>query len=357
MGSRTKSMKAADWSHFIIQSMADGVITVDEQMQITDLNRAAEQLTGYSRSEALGRFCGEVLHSSMCGRECPLRHAMNGGEPISREAYLTNRHGQKIDVVLTASVLRDDDGNFLGGVETFRDIGQLKAMEHERRQLAGMFAHDLKGPVVGVAGLLNRLLQGKSGPLSEGQSAILQTIFQEILRLEKLITNFLDFVRLDLHILKPLPSAMQVEKECLEVIKRYQPQAEAKEVLLVADFPQEIVILQADPVLFQRALGNLVENAVKYSPPGSRVTVEVRDRMEEVIVLVKDQGSGIDPKDLPHLFDLLYRGKNKGQESGLGLGLAIVKRIIDAHQGRLWVENLPERGAVFSFALPKAVPT
>lgn len=357
MGTKTADIKPSEWSHFIIQSMADGVITVDEQMRITDLNRAAEKITGYAREEALGRFCGDILQSSMCGRECPLRHAMNGGEAVSREATLVNRRGHKIDIMLTASVLQDDEGNFLGGVETFRDIGQLKIMENERRQLAGMFAHDLKGPVVGVAGLLNRLLQGKSGPLTEAQTAILQTIFQEILRLEKLITNFLDFVRLDLHILKPLPSAMQVEKECLEVIKRYQPQAEAKEVTVVANFPQEIVILQADAVLFQRALGNLVENAVKYSPPGSQVVVEVQDRPGEVIVLVKDQGAGIDPNDLPHLFDLLYRGKNQGQESGLGLGLAIVRRIIDAHQGRLWVENRPERGAVFSFALPKTTPT
>lgn len=356
MGKKSDLTNPSDWSHFIIQSMADGVITVDGEMTITDLNRAAEKITGYGREEALGRYCGEVLHSSMCGRECPLRHAMNGGEAVSREAFLTNRHGEKIDIMLTASVLQDDDGNFLGGVETFRDIGPLKAMEHERRQLAGMFAHDLKGPVVGVAGLLNRLLQGKSGPLTASQTGILQTILQEILRLEKLITNFLDFVRLDLHILKPLPSAMQVEKECLEVIKRYQSQAEAKGVVLMAEFPQEIIILQADQVLFQRALGNLVENAIKYSPPGTQVAVVVQDREDEIIVQVKDQGAGIDPEDLPHLFDLLYRGKNHGQESGLGLGLAIVKRIIDAHRGRLWVENRSERGAVFSVALPKTAP-
>lgn len=356
MGTKTKITNPSDWSHLIIQSIADGVITVDEQMRITDLNRGAEKITGYGRQEALGRFCGEVLHSNMCGKECPLKMAMNGGEPVSREASLTNRHGEKIDIMLTASVLRDDDGNFLGGVETFRDIGQIKAIENERRQLAGMFAHDLKGPVIGVAGLLNRLLQGKSGPLTEAQTTILHTILQEILRLEKLISNFLDFVRLDLHILKPLPSAIQVEKECLEVIKRYQAQAEAKEVALIVEFPQDIIILQADGILFQRALGNLVENAIKYSPPGTRVTVEVQDREDEIVVMVKDQGTGIDPNDLPHLFDLLYRGKNQGHESGLGLGLAIVKRIIDAHQGRLWVENRSGGGAVFAFVLPKTIP-
>ena len=158
--------KSPDWLHFIIQSMADGVITVDGEMHITDLNRAAEKLTGYSRQEALGRFCGEVLQSSMCGRECPLRVAMVSGEAVSREAILQNRPGQKIEVMLTASALRDDQGNLLGGVETFRDIGPIKKMEKERRQLAGMFAHD-------------RLLEGRilhDRPSGRGRPGVSSTI-------------------------------------------------------------------------------------------------------------------------------------------------------------------------------------
>jgi two-component system, OmpR family, phosphate regulon sensor histidine kinase PhoR len=343
----------ADWPHFIIQSMADGVITVDGEMRLTDLNRAAEKLTGFTRGEALGRFCGEVLQSSMCGRECPLKLAMNTGEIISREAVLTNRLGQKIDVMLSASALRDDQGNLLGGVETFRDIAPLKHMENERRQLVGMFAHDLKAPVVAVAGLLNRLLRGKLGELNERQTEYLKTVHQEMKRLENLITNFLDYSRLDLHIITPVISALQIEQECQEVINRLRPQAEEKGIALQAEYPQEIIVLQADPVLFQRTLCNLMGNAIKYSPPQSRVTLTVSDLGEEVQFVVKDQGPGIDPQDLPHLFELLYRGKSSGPESGLGLGLAIVKRIIDAHRGRVWVESEAGKSATFIFTLPK----
>jgi two-component system phosphate regulon sensor histidine kinase PhoR len=333
--------------------MPDGVITVDGEMRIADLNRAAEKLTGYPRQEALEKFCGQVLQSSMCGRECPLRMAMNTGEIVSREAVLTNRLGQKIEVMLSAAALRDDQGNLLGGVETFRDIGPFKLLEKERRQLAGMFAHDLKGPVVAVAGLLNRLRQGKVGELTQNQRASLDTIYQEILRLEKLISSFLDFVRLDLHILKPLPSAIQVEKECLEVISRCQPLAEAKDIALEIELPQDVIVLQADPTLFQRTLCNLMENAIKYSPPHSRVVLTVRDLGSEVQFAVTDQGPGIAPEDQPHLFELLYRGKSAGKETGLGLGLAIVKRIIEAHNGRLWVESELGQGSTFLFTLPR----
>ena len=344
-----------DWPHFIIQSVADGIITVDGEMRVTDLNQAAEKLTGYRREEALGRFCGEVLQSSMCGRECPLKMAMSTGEIISREAVLTNRLGQKIDVMLSASALRDDQGHLLGGVETFRDIAPLKHLENERRQLVSMFAHDLKAPVVAMAGLLSRLIRGKVGELTPDQRTYMATVHREMLRLEKLITNFLDYARLDLHIITPVPSAVQVEKECQEAIDRLRALAEAKEIAVRTEFPQEILVLQADPLLFQRALGNLLENAIKYSPPGRQVVLSVKNEGQEVLFAVTDQGPGIPPQDLPHLFELFYRGKSTGNQTGLGLGLAIVKRIVEAHNGRFWVESETGQGATFFFTLPRSI--
>jgi two-component system phosphate regulon sensor histidine kinase PhoR len=342
-----------DWPHFIIQSMADAVITVDGNMRITDFNKAAEKLTGYTREEALGKFCGEVLQSSMCGRECPLKLAMSDGDAVTREAVLHNRLGQDIEVMLAASALRDDQGNLLGGVETFRDIGPFKQIDKERQYLVSMFAHDLKSPVVSVAGLLNRLRQGKVGELSPEQASYLETIYREIQHLENLITMFLEFARLDLHIITPVPSAIQVEEECQEVISRLRPQAEAKNITLETEYPQGIVVLQADPLLFQRVLCNLVGNAIKYSPPKSHILLTVEDLANEVQFTVQDEGPGIALEDQAHLFEPLYRGKSAGDDAGLGLGLAIVKRIIDAHGGRIWVKSAQGKGSTFFFTLPR----
>jgi two-component system phosphate regulon sensor histidine kinase PhoR len=253
--------------------------------------------------------------------------------------------------------LRDDQGNLLGGVESFRDIGLFKRMENERRQLVGMFAHDLKTPVVAAAGLLRRLAQGKVGELAEAQATYVETISREIARLEKLINNFLDYARLDLHLITPLPSAIQVEEACQEALSQIQPLADAKGVTLQAEFPPEPLVFQADPLLLQRALSNLLENAVKYSPSHSLVNLEVRALGAELQFSVKDQGPGIAPQDQAHLFELLYRGESAGVESGSGLGLAIVKRIIDAHGGRLWVDSHEGRGATFFFTLPRRAPS
>jgi two-component system phosphate regulon sensor histidine kinase PhoR len=354
MATKNHLADISDWSHFIIQSLPDGIITVDGQMRVTDLNRAGEKLTGLSRSEAKGKYCGEVLRSNLCGKGCPLKIAMNSDEVVIQEAILNNHLGQRIEVMLAAAALRDDHGNLLGGVESFRDIGLFKRLENERRQLVGMFAHDLKTPVVAMAGLLRRLAQGKVGPLGEAQAAYVETITQEISRLEKLINNFLDYVRLDLHIITPLASAIQVEEECQEAVSQIQPLAAAKEVTLQTEFLSEPLVLQADPLLLQRALSNLLENAVKYSPPQSRVILAVRDLGPEVQFSVKDQGPGISPQDQEHLFELLYRGQSAGVEGGLGLGLAIVKRIIDAHGGRIWVDSQEGRGTTFYFTLAKS---
>jgi two-component system phosphate regulon sensor histidine kinase PhoR len=241
----------------------------------------------------------------------------------------------------------------LGGVIILRDLSTIKRLENERRHLVNMFAHDLKTPVVGVGGLVRRLRQGKMGPLSEPQLAYLETIGLEMESLEKLINNFLEFIRLDLHILTPMPSALQVDKECQEVMTLLSPLSEAKSIDLQGEYPPEVLVLQADPLLFRRVLENLLGNAVKYSPPRTTVNLIVQDKGEEVLFAVKDEGPGILPADLPHLFEIYFRGAEAGKDRGFGLGLATVKRIIEVHGGRLWVESQPGQGTTFYFTLPR----
>jgi two-component system phosphate regulon sensor histidine kinase PhoR len=273
-----------------------------------------------------------------------------------QELTVLNRLQQTLPVMLSAFPLKKKGGQILGEVIIFRDLSPIKRLEKERRHLVNMFAHDLKTPVVGMAGLVRRLRQGKAGPLTEGQKTYLETIDREMGVLEKLINNFLEFVRLDLHLLTPLASALQVERECQEVLALLQPLAEAKGIVLETEYPQEVQVLQADSLLFRRALENLLENAIKYSPPRTTVALEVRDRGQEVLFAVKDQGPGIAPQDLPHLFEIYYRGADAEKERGFGVGLATVKRIIDAHGGRIWVESRPGQGSVFYFTLPRETP-
>jgi PAS domain S-box-containing protein len=342
--------KPYDWSHFIIQKAPAGVITMDGQGRIITCNPAAEEITGYSEEQILGRLAQDIMH---CREDegCPIILAMRGQDIESQETVLLNSSGQEVPVMLRAFALKDDLGVKLGGVIIFQDLTPVKHLEKERRHLVNMFAHDLKTPVVGMAGLIRRLLQGKSGPLSEGQLSSLKTVDNSMKKLENLINNFLEYARLDLRFLTPLPSAIQVEEECQEIISSLLPVAESKGLELVTEFPPEILVLQADPLLFRRALENLLGNAIKYAPPPTSVLLQVESDERELRFAVKDQGPGISPQDVPHIFEIFYRGKGAGKEQGFGLGLATVKRIIDVHGGRIWIDTTP-KGTTFFFTFP-----
>lgn len=348
--------QSSEWARVIIDKAPAGIIVMDRKGRVTDFNPAATVISGYGREEALGRQATEVLACEVDREDCPIRAAMRGLEVEPQELTVLNRRQESVPVMLSAFPLKEEAGATQGGVIIFRDLSPIKHLEKERRHLVNMFAHDLKTPVVGMAGLVRRLRQGKAGPLTEAQQTYLETIDREMGRLEKLINNFLEFARLDLHILAPLASALQVESECQEVFVLLQPLAEAKGIRLRAEYPQEVLVLQADPLLFRRVLENLLENAIKYSPPRTEVALEVQDRGQEVLFAVKDQGPGITPQDLPHLFEIYYRGTDAEKERGFGLGLATVRRIIDAHGGRIWVESSPGKGATFNFTLPREAP-
>ncbi|MGP8050765.1 MAG: ATP-binding protein [Desulfobaccales bacterium] len=345
------SSTSHDWSHFLVQNTPGAVITADDQGRISEFNPAAERLTGYSRDEAMGRLAEEVLQ--LQGADLSIwNQVLQGRREVTEEFTLRNRSGQALPVMVSSFPLRDHGGDPKGGAIIIRDLTPVKRLENERRQLINMFAHDLKTPVVGAAGLLRRLLQGKLGPLTEAQMNYLQTIDQEMAGLEKLINRFLEFARLGLRILAPQLQVLSLQGECRKVVTLLRPLAEEKGISLETDLPPKVPALRADPVLLQRVLANLLDNAIKYSPTHSRVRLAVRVEDAAIRFTVQDQGPGIPPEDLPHLFELFYRGEQEGNAQGFGLGLAAVRRIIDAHGGRIWVDTAPGRGCAFSFTFP-----
>jgi len=347
----TTESKAHDWSYFLIQNTPGAVITADQEGRITEFNPAAERLTGFSREEAMGRPAEEVVH--LRGADLSTWNlVLHGQEGVTEELSLRNRSGQEVPVMISSFALRDDRGVPQGGAIILRDLTPVKRLETERRHLINMFAHDLKTPVVATAGLIRRLLQGKLGPVAAPQMTYLQVVDHELERLEKLITRFLEFARLDLRIMTPQPQTLDVLDECRQILTLLQPLAEAKEITLETDFPPELPALKADPLLFRRVLENLLGNAVKFSPAHSRVTLGARVEDSSIRFTVQDQGPGIAVDDLAHLFEIFYRGQREGDTQGFGLGLATVKRIIDVHDGRIWVDTAPGRGCTFAFTFP-----
>lgn len=159
-------------THIILESISDGVFTVDHNWQITSFNRAAENITGIPRDEALGSYCWEVLRSDMCETNCPLGQTLQKGSPIiNRSGYIINKNGQNIPISVSTAILKDENGKILGGVETFRDLSEV---EHLRKELQESFQ---VGDMVSrskamykIFKILPRVAESESTVLIEGET-------------------------------------------------------------------------------------------------------------------------------------------------------------------------------------------
>jgi two-component system sensor histidine kinase KdpD len=219
--------------------------------------------------------------------------------------------------------------------------------ERLRTALLSSLSHDLRSPLGVITGAATALQRGAS---PGAQAELIGSILAECGRMARLIDNLLDMIRL--------------ESGALEVQRDWQTLEEPVGAALLrlgdrlADHPTEVrlppdlPLVPLDPVLIEQVMMNLLENAIRYTPPGSPIEITARAEASELVVSVADRGPGIEPGEDVRIFDKFYRGRGERVPGGVGLGLAICRGIVTAHGGRIWAENRPGGGAVFSFTLP-----
>lgn len=349
-----KDFQDLDFYKFVIDSLPSAVLTVNADLKIIGFNPWAEKVTGYSAKEALGKYCGEILQGRMCHAHCPLRMALKGHKPVSLvETTIVNKWRETIPVRMNTAGLLDDDGSLIGGVESFQDISRLKTLEREKDNLISMFAHDMKASLTVIGGFALRLLK-KAGHIDEEkQTKYLDIIKNESGKLESLTNDFLEFSRLQTGRLKLNFSATSLDKELMELYDTYQLKALQSEIKLEIQNEEELPIIEADSRQLRRVFTNLLDNAIKFSKGKGKITISTHETANEVIVKVKDKGIGIDPTELPYIFDPFHRGKGMEEKAGFGLGLAAVRAIVEGHGGRVHVESKLGKGSVFTLILPK----
>jgi two-component system, OmpR family, phosphate regulon sensor histidine kinase PhoR len=349
-----KSLQDIAFYSFIIESLPVGILTVNRDLRVTSLNRWAETLTGYSKEEAVGRYCGDVLQGGMCKTRCPLKAAINRQHPEVRvETTITNRRGEIIPVRMNTAALLDDNGNLIGGVEAFQDISRLKTLEREKDNLISMFAHDMKSSLTVIGGFVLRLLKKSNGLEEEKQKEYLTIIRKESGKLEALVNDFLEFSRLQAGRLKLNLSAVSLDKELIELSDAYQLKASQAGLRLELLNEEELPVIVCDSTKLRRVFSNLLDNAIKFSKDKGTITVATHATPDEIVVEIRDEGIGIAPDELPYVFDSFHRGRGAEQREGFGLGLASVKAIVEGHGGRITVESEPDKGSAFSVFLPK----
>jgi NtrC-family two-component system sensor histidine kinase KinB len=253
-----------------------------------------------------------------------------------------------------AGPILDDLRRPTGVILHFRDVTQLRQQDEIKRGVIRTVSHQLRTPLTSVRMAIHLLLEEKVGPLTEKQAELLVAARDDSDRLSAILSNLLDLSRIEAGRaaldLRPTSPSLMVQ-EATEAVRRT---AQDQGLTFDLDVPADLPEVWADTSRMGHVFGNLLSNALKYTPPGGRITISARAEDKLVAFSVADTGPGIPREYLARVFELFFRVPEQGKETGAGLGLAIVKEIIEAHGGTVGVESPEGGGAVFTFRLRRA---
>ncbi|HMR65383.1 MAG TPA: ATP-binding protein, partial [Anaerolineae bacterium] len=337
----------------IIQTMTNGLISLDQAGCITVFNPAAAAMLGYAAAEVLGRPISEALPGAD-SLVTVFRQTMTAGQDQPRrEIELEGRQGQRLPVSVSTALLKGEAGR-VGVVGVLEDLREIKALEAERRrldrlaalgQMSAVVAHEIRNPIAGIAAGVEYLTKDMPAGSVEAEGAAL--VQGEIKRVNRILEDIL-FIARPLHLTF---SPADISDIIRAVMQRCQPMAVAKRVNLVLEAPANLPRLNVDAERLEQVFNNLIINAIQAMPGGGQVTLQLADRPEQAILVITltDTGPGIDPAILNRIFEPFFTTKSKGT----GLGLSIVRRIVELHQGTIEVTSLAGQGTKFVLSLPR----
>ena len=229
-----------------------------------------------------------------------------------------------------------------------------REMEEARRHLIAAVSHDLRTPLASIRAMVEAI-DDRVVTDPETIERYVRLIDGEVGRLSSLIDDLFELSQLDAGAVRLQLEPGSLRDLLSDTLESLQPQAHARGLRLAGQVDSDLPPVVMDATRIQRVLYNLVQNAIRHTPPEGVIVLEAQDEPDNVRVDVVDSGEGVPPADLPHIFERFYRGEKSRARSqgGAGLGLAIAKGLVEAHGGRIWAQNVPGRGARFSFVLPK----
>jgi len=235
-------------------------------------------------------------------------------------------------------------------ISTLTSIVRRVEAEQLRNDLLASVSHDLRTPLAIISGASSTLLESGERLPEEQRRALARSIFEHSQQMADLVANVLQMTRLEYGALALSRDWAALAEIAGSALARLGERLAAHPVAL--DLPADLPLLRVDATLLEQVFANLLENAAKYTPPGTAVQLRAQARDGELLVSVEDAGPGLPPGDAEALFAKFQRGEPEGAVGGVGLGLAICRAIVRLHGGRIWAERLPGRGTAFRFTLP-----
>ncbi len=342
----------ADKMNAILFSIADGIIMTDYSGSIMLSNKRAGQLLGIDESLE-GKKIQDIIKREEIYES--LREAREKKEHIVKELDLSNENVSKHLMAETSIVSQAESRQDLGTVTVIRDITLEKELEQMKDDFIHSITHDLRSPMTSIRGFLEFLMDGSAGEINEQQKEFLEIIDRSSKRLLVMISDILDVAKME-------SGSMHLEREPTNIrsdiidsaVNTMSMQAKRDKVELKAIQKNEILEINVDKNLIDRVLTNLLSNALKFTPEGGEVRIEIEDKGDRIHVAVEDTGSGMPKEMCERIFDKFEQVKgSKGKRKGTGLGLTITKYIVEAHGGKIWAESQPGQGSRFEFWIPR----
>lgn len=341
----------------IIESVYAGLMMVNKQGRIMQMNTTARRMLEVDNADVLGKQYFEVLENPKI-KDIIVRSITNDEEVTEEvDVILKGDDDGRTYQTQTALVL-DNDGTNIGAVAIFNDITEIRNIERMKTTFVSTVSHELRTPLTSIKGFISTLLDDTEHYYDEAtQREFYQIIDTECDRLTRLISDLLNVSRIEAGRALDLNPKEVILPPLIEKVMSVQRSYTSKHTL-VSDIGEDIPVIIADEDKVDQILTNLTNNAIKYSPRGGEVTVVCRRNGDGVIMTVRDQGMGIPEEHLPKVFERFHRVDNRDtrQVGGTGIGLYLVKHLVEAHGGKIWVESEVGKGSSFIFTLPKSPP-
>lgn len=342
----------------LLDSLADGILILSQDHTIERCNPAFERLWGKKSPGIIGKKHEQVIQWAELAHGPALEEAEAGGWPLTQHATLYVEgdlllaDGSKLPVGVTYAPLYTPENKLLNLIASVRDVSHFRQAEELQTTFMSVISHELKTPVALIKGYVGTLRREDVSWDPKTVKDSLEVIEEEADRLAELIDNLLDASRLEAGILAINASDLSLSRLAERIAERFRTQTDKHQFVL--DFPDDFPVILADEHRIGQVLLNLLSNAVKYSPEGGEIRISGEARSQQVVLCVADQGPGIAPNEIPHIFDRFYRADVAQRNTkGAGLGLYLTRAILEAHGGSIWVDPRPDAGTRICFSLPR----
>ena len=351
----------------ILDAVDDGVLAVDQKGNILAINPAAEQITGWSGSDAAGLVFNSVLKitnndgTEMLDISNPVNRVLRTNENFTtRDLFIKTQSGKITPIFLAVNSI---GGSNSGVVVVFRDISKELSDNREQAEFISTASHEMRTPVASIEGYLGLALNPATATIDARAKSFLEKAHENTQHLGQLFQDLLDITKAEDGRLKNEPIVLDATEFARDIWEGLKPKAEKKglEYVFMPDHNatgektiMPVFFIHADRDHLHEVLNNLFENAIKYTPSGT-VAVNVTGDNDSVQISIKDSGIGIPAEDLPHLFQKFYRVDNSETReiNGTGLGLFLSRKLTESIGGKLTVESEYKKGSVFTVKLPR----